>query len=140
MATPAGAVAPYTQSSTQGSAVSTAPVTPTAVATPKTSAVSKVGEILKTLIHNSGAFLREADVDGAISAVESFVKELVPASEAPAVATGEARAPKEDVTTRTVPGSLPTAATAGATLDYTKLAQAILAEQQKLTTGGSSTS
>jgi hypothetical protein len=142
MSTPGGAVAPYTQ----GSATPPAPVVydgpppvvePSAMSSAKSSAVFRLGQVLKTVIHNSRSFLSENDVDAAISVVDSFVGAFIPGGELAALVTGVERAAKEDVSQRVAPG-MTQQVMGGPVLDYQKLAQAILAEQKRLQLGDGS--
>jgi hypothetical protein len=134
MSTPAGAVAPYQGPS---SSAPVATVEPTAISSGKSSAVFKLGQVLKTIIHNSRSFLSENDVDAAINVVDSFVGAFVPGGEIAALATGAERAAKEDVSQRVAPG-MTQQVMGGPVLDYQKLAQAILAEQKRLQLGDGS--
>lgn len=129
MSTPGGAVAPYATGAAPAQVV-----IPTAVSSAKSSATFALGEVLKTVIHNSRAFLTENDLDKAVSVVDDFVKTMVPGNEMSALVTGAERAAKEDVTQRVAP-NMTAAVVTGPQLDYTKLAQAILAEQRRLTQG-----
>jgi hypothetical protein len=134
MSTPAGAIAPYQGPSDQAPV---ATVEPTATSSGKSSAVFKLGEVLKTIIHNSRSFLSENDVDAAINVVDSFVGAFIPGGELPALLTGAERAAKEDVSQRVAPG-MTQQVMGGPALDYQKLAQAILAEQKRLQLGDGS--
>ena len=135
MSTPGGALAPYSQVPPPAAPVDV--VTPTAVSTAKSSAVFRLGEVLKTVIHNSRSFLSEPDVDTAINVVEDFVSAFVPGGELTALFTGAERAAKEDVSQRVAPG-MTRQVVGGPVLDYQKLAQAILAEQKRLQLGDGS--
>lgn len=134
MSTPAGAIAPYAGSPPPAPAVA---AEPSAVTGPKSAAVFKLGQVLKTLIHNGRAFLSENDVDAAVSIVDRFVEAFVPGGEFAALLTGAERAAKEDVSQRVAPGMVPVGP-AGITLDYEKLADAILKRQQQLQIGSGS--
>lgn len=116
---------------TAGSAVDllTAGVSPSAVAGPKSVAVHSLGEVLKHLIHNSGAYHDEGQVDTAVSTVDGFVKAYVPPQELPAIDRSGMRAAKEDVTQRIPPGGPMTNVVAGPVIDYNQLARAILNAQ-----------
>jgi hypothetical protein len=127
MSTPGATIAPY-----QTGQVSTEPVSASAVASAKSSTLFGLGEVLKTLLHNAvGAFHTEGDLDAAIAVVEKFVGAWVPGSEIAALLTGDQRAPKEDVTKRIPPGGVVQQVVQGPVIDYSALAKAILAEQQK---------
>jgi hypothetical protein len=102
-------------------------VTPSAVAQAQPSAVFGLGEVLKTIIHNSRTYVSENDVDKAISAVEKFVGAFTTGSDMQALATGAERAMKEDVTQRVAPGGIASIVPPG--IDYDKLAAALLAAQ-----------
>lgn len=134
MSTPGGAVAPYTP----GSAPVTAVVEPSAITSGKSTAVFRLGQVLKTVIHNSRAFASENDVDAAISAVDSFVGAFIPGGEMAALLTDGVRAAKEDVSQRVAPG-MTRQVVGGPVLDYQLLAQAILAEQKRLQLGDGNT-
>lgn len=128
MSTPGTAIASYSQ----GAAPANSPaVEPSAVSTPKSNAVFQLGEVLKTVLHKSLTFSNENDLDAAIGVVDSFVKTMIPAAEMPAIFMEGARAVKEDVTQRIPPGGAVANVVSGPVLDYSKLAQAILAEQRK---------
>ena len=86
---------------------------------------------MKTVFHNTPAFSSENDLDNAINVVDSFVKAFIPGGEMAAIPTDGARAVKEDVTLRTPPGGAVANVVSGPVLDYSKLAQAIIAEQRK---------
>lgn len=135
MTTPgAGAVAPYSGGNSPASTVS-----PTAVASGKSSAVFALGELLKTIVHKTLTFPAESGVDSAVNTIDAWVRSFVSPSEVSALATGDERAAKEDVSLRVPPGGgVATQVVSGPVLDYQKLAQAILAEQQKLTQGEAS--
>lgn len=107
-------------------------VEPASVSSPKDIAVFGLGEVLKTLIHNAGAFSAENDVLKAVGAVDNFLQHFTGGINPATVnALGDMRASVEDVSQRIPPGGYPAVVQQGITLDYTKLAQAILAEQQK---------
>lgn len=107
-------------------------VTPSAIAGPVGSAVFAIGQVLKDIIHNSGSYRNENDVLAALGAVDSLVNAFLKDSERPAVATGEERAPIEDVSLRkpppgyTVPGPV-----VNQVIDYDKLAAAIVRMQMQ---------
>lgn len=124
MSTPNGAVVPVTNG---GNDV----VSPSAISGPKPAAVHGLGEVLMTLIHRTNAFHSEDDQLKADNAVRAFVNAHVSDSERASFDPGDTRAAREDVSLRTPPGGAPAAVYTGPVLDYTKLAQAILAEQQK---------
>jgi hypothetical protein len=133
MSTPAGAtIAPYSTAQSPANP----PVNPAAVSSGKSSAIYALGEVLKTMIHKTLAFSTESDLDNAVRIVDKFVGAFVPGSEMSALLTGDARAAKEDVSLRVPPQGA--AVISGPVLDYTKLAQAILAEQKRLEAGGDS--
>jgi hypothetical protein len=135
MSTPSGVVTPY---ATQAPVTPAVPVVePAAVSSAKSGAVFRLGEVLKTVIHNSRSFLSEPDVDAAVNVVDSFVQAFVPGGELAALFTGAERAAKEDVSQRVAPG-MTQQVTGGPVLDYQKLAQAILAEQKRLQLGDGS--
>jgi hypothetical protein len=128
MSTPASAaVAPYEGALAADKSV----VTPSAVSGPKASAIFQLGEVLKTVIHRTQTFAGEADMDNAMNVIDSFVHAFVPSHEMMALMTGDQRAAKEDVSLRTPPGGAVANVVTGPVLDYSKLAQAILAEQRK---------
>lgn len=125
MSTPGAALAPYNQGSTDV-------LTPSAVSSPKTSAIMQLGEVLKTVLHKSvGVFHSENDLDAAVNIVDDFVRAMLGSADTSAVMTDAFRAAKEDVTMRTPPGGAVANVVTGPVLDYSKLAQAILAEQRK---------
>lgn len=110
------------------------PVYPSAVAGQTPSAVFKLGQVLKELIHAvPAAFAGENDLLAAVSSVDEFIKAFVPAAALPALLTGEQRAPVEDVSKRippqgvayVVPSNLPV-------IDYDKLAMAMVKAQMEL--------
>jgi hypothetical protein len=126
MSTPGTQVAAYSQG-----VVSTEPVDPSAVSSAKSGAVFALGEVLKTVLHKLPVFSVETDLDNAISVINKFVSAFVPGGEMDALVTGAERAVKEDVSQRIPPGGVVPNVYTGPQLDYTKLAQAILAEQRK---------
>jgi hypothetical protein len=138
MTDPQGAVAPYPSSDPASSSQAVATVSntqvdrviqPTAIAGPKASSVHEVGEVLKTMIHQSHFFATENLQDEAMSAVDKFVKAFTMPSELNALLTGNERAAKEDVTKRIPPGGpMPPA---GPAIDYRLLAEAIVAAQNR---------
>jgi len=106
-------------------------VQPSATAGQEASAVYKVGQVLKEIVHAlPNAFSNENKVLSAVQDIESFVKAYVPASALPALATGAERAMVEDVSKRPAPAgvsySIPTTAP---TIDYDKLAAAMVRAQ-----------
>lgn len=123
MSTPNGAVVPVTNG---GGNV----VQPSAISGPKPAAVHGLGEVLMTLIHRTNAFHSEDEQIAADNAVRAYVDAHVSSSDRASFDPGDTRAAREDVSLRTPPGGAPAVYT-GPVLDYTKLAQAILAEQQK---------
>jgi anionic cell wall polymer biosynthesis LytR-Cps2A-Psr (LCP) family protein len=128
MSTPGTAVVSYSP----GSAPAERPIVePSAVSSPKSNAVFQLGEVLKTVLHKTLAFSNENDLDAAVNTVDSFVKTFIPVAEMPAIFMEGARAIKEDVTQRIPPGGAMANVVSGPVLDYSKLAQAILAEQRK---------
>lgn len=137
MSTPGSAVAPYNQGSTDV-------LTPSAVSSHKSDAIHALGEVLKTVIHKSvGVFSTENELDAAVNIVDGFVRAMIPEGSISALVSEGARAMKEDVSQRTPPGGAVAAnVMSGPVLDYTKLAQAILAEQRKMQPeiGGSASS
>ena len=110
---------------------------PTSVSGPQSAAVHALGEVLKTLIHNSHFFPTENAVDSAMSAVDKWVSTSVKSSELGAILTGNERAAKEDVTKRIPPGG-PNMVAVGPQIDYRQLAEAIIAAQQRLALEGGS--
>jgi hypothetical protein len=105
---------------------------PSAIASPLSIATTSVGEIIKNLVQHSQGFHSENQTDAAMSSVDKWVAHSV-GDEASAIDRSEVRAPKEDVSLRVPPGGyVPATVLAGPILDYTKLAQAILAEQARL--------
>ena len=110
---------------------STPTLYPTSVSGPQSAAIHGLGEVLKTMIHNSHYFATENQIDSAMSAVDKWVTTSVKSHELGAILTGEERAAKEDVTKRIPPGGpMPTAV--GPQIDYRQLAEAIIAAQQRL--------
>lgn len=106
-------------------------VTPSATANAQQSAYFALGDILKALVHGvPSAFPKENDVLAAFATIEKFVKANVTGSAIKALATGDERAPVEDVSKRPAPAgvsySIP-ASGAGA-IDYEKLAAYIVRE------------
>lgn len=110
------------------------PVYPAAVAGQTPSAVYKLGQVLKEIVHGiPAAFAGENDVLAAITAIDEFIKAFVPAAALPALLTGDERASVEDVSKRippqgvayVVPSNVPV-------IDYDKLAMAMVRAQQEL--------
>ncbi|HEV2352694.1 MAG TPA: hypothetical protein VGR89_00485 [Puia sp.] len=113
-------------------------VEPAAIAGPQASAVFKVGQVLKELIHAvPSAFPGENDVLRAVNDVESFISAFVKKNELPALATGDQRAMVEDVSKRPTPAGVAfSTPMAQAGIDYDRLAAAIvrqMAEQTAVT-------
>lgn len=109
-------------------------VTPTNVASAKSAAVHNFGQVLHTMVKNSRAFHTENEEDNAHRVIDAFVGTHVNNGEKSALLTGNEYAAKEDVTQRIPPGGV-AVQPAFAGLDYTALAKAILAEQQRQTQG-----
>lgn len=108
---------------------------PPAIANAAQSANYKFAQVMKELIVASPhAFNSENDQLGALAAVDSFVKALVPNSARRALADVPSRAQVEDVSKRVPPAgagySLPYAGNAA--IDYDKLAAAIVRAQAEL--------
>lgn len=123
MSTPA----PYEPPVVQGTVVSSPP----RVSSPSPGAVFRLGELLKTIVHQSvGVFKNENDLLGALTVVDDFVRAFVPGSAMAALAVGDEQAPREDVSQRVAP-TTSNPATAYPGLDYGRLARAILAAQQE---------
>lgn len=111
----------------QGTVVSSPP----RVSSPSPGAVFRLGELLKTLLHQSvGVFKNENDLLRALTVVDDFVRAFVPGSAMAALVTGDEQAAREDVSQRTPP-TMSNPATAYPGLDYARLAQAILAAQRE---------
>lgn len=106
------------------------PIEPSAVAKQVPSAAFAIGQVLRDLIHSSGAFKSENQILEAYKAVDTFMKAFIPASALPALMTGDERAPVEDVSKRIPPQgiafSTPTNVPA---IDYDKLALAMVRAQ-----------
>lgn len=130
-----GAVAPYPASDPpsvlSGQVVSGPVITPSAVAGPKAAAVHALGEVLKTMIHMSHYFATENLQDAALVTVDKFVGAFTTSSELSAIKTGDERAAKEDVTKRIPPGGAMQMPSNAPAIDYMKLAEAIVAVQQR---------
>lgn len=124
-----GAVAPFQPG---GAAVPV--VSPTAIASGKSTAVFAFADVLKTVVHALPmAFHSESGIEAADAAIDAYVGAHVPASEMSAILTGDERAPKEDVSLRIPPGGgVQGQVLTGPVLDYAKLARAILMEQAKM--------
>jgi hypothetical protein len=131
MTTPPRAPAPY-RPVPPSQAGDSGVVVPSAIAQAKPSATFALGGILRKLIDHSLAFASENAKLAAHQVVDDFINSHVGFQEMQALATGEERAPVEDVTKRVAPGGAPQLQLPSAPLDYTKLAQAILAEQARL--------
>lgn len=105
-----------------------------AVVSPQHNALFRVGELLKKVVRAvPTAFPNENDVYNAITAIESFVTTGIPAASLRALSEEhDGAAPLEDVTKRIPPaGSAALAAPAMQGIDYDKLAQALIAAQQR---------
>lgn len=113
-------------------------VQPTAIAGPKPSAVVALGELLKDVLHKTGVFHHESQLDSAMNVIDDFVRAFATPAELRAVLTGEQRAAKEDVSLREPPGGRVQVvhAPAGPAIDYERLAAAIharmVASQQQV--------
>lgn len=108
------------------------PVEPTAIASGRSSAIFSLGDVIKRLVDHSLAFHSENDKLAAFNVVDGYVNAHVADREMVALLTGIERAPVEDVSQRVPPTVGGPVMTGGPGLDYTKLAQAILREQQRL--------
>ena len=106
-------------------------VMPSAVAQAQPSAVFALGEVLKNLVRLSRAFHSENDEDNAMNVIDKFVKAFASPSDMRALATGDQRAPKEDVSLRVPPGGAAVSIATGPVIDYSALAKALLDEQQR---------
>lgn len=108
-------------------------VNPTAMAGPVHSATWALGEVLKEIIHKGGVYLTENALHEAEAIVSAWVKSVVPLSAVAALSTGDERAPREDVSKRIPPGGLPAipVVTTAPAIDYDRLAEALLAAQQR---------
>jgi hypothetical protein len=116
-----------------GQVVQGSVVQPSAMAGPVASAVYGLGEILKDLIHNGKAYHSECQVLNAVNVVEDFVSAFVKPSEEPALRTGDERAPYEDVSLRQPPpGFVGMAVPNQPTIDYDKLAAALVRAQMSI--------
>lgn len=101
------------------------------MSSPSPGAVFRLGELLKTIVHQSvGVFKNENDLLAALTTVDDFVHAFVPGSAMAALATGDEQAAREDVSQRVAP-TMSNPATAYPGLDYGRLARAILAAQQE---------
>jgi hypothetical protein len=119
---------------TSGQVVPGRVVSPAAISGQTPTAAFKLGQVLKEIIHAiPAAFPNENAVLAAVNDVDAFIKAFVPTSALPALATGEQRAPVEDVAKRTPPQgvsySIPTNVPA---IDYDKLAMAMVKAQMAL--------
>lgn len=108
-------------------------VNPTAMAGPVHASTHALGQVLMDLIHRAGVYTSEVAIHEAEAAVTAWVKSVVPLSAVAALVTGDERAPKEDVTKRIPPGGLPAipVVTSAPAIDYDRLAEALLAAQQR---------
>lgn len=117
---------PVSQGTVQGRVVS-----PSATANAQQSTFFKLGELLKSLVHAvPSAFSSENEVLAAFDTIEKFVKANVTGSAIKALATGDERAPVEDVSKRPAPNAtgytVPVSGTGA--IDYEKLAAYIVRE------------
>lgn len=110
------------------------PIEPTAIAGQTPSAVYKLAQVLKEIVHAiPAAFAGENDVLAALNVIDDFTKAFVPASALGALLTGAERAAVEDVSKRippqgvayVVPSNMPV-------IDYDRLAMAMVRAQQQL--------
>lgn len=110
------------------------PAEPSAIAGQTPSAVFKLGQVLKEIIHAlPAAFAGENDVLAAINDVDTFIKAFVPAAALPALMTGDQRAPVEDVSKRIPPQGVAYVVPANVpVIDYDRLAMAMVRAQQQL--------
>ena len=100
-------------------------VSPSAVSGPAPSAAWDLGQVLTDLVHRSGAYHSESQVDAATAAINRWVSASVPVSAKRALSTGDERAVKEDVTQRVPPGGA-VQAIVTPPIDYDRLAQALV--------------
>lgn len=97
------------------------------------SAVYKLGEVLKHLVHaNPSAFQSETLVHSAISTIDGFVRAHVPDSARRALSEVPARAPVEDITKRTPPAGVSYAIPQSMSINYDALAEAMIRAQQRI--------
>jgi hypothetical protein len=101
------------------------------MAGPVASAVFALGNVLKDVIHNGRVYTSEPDVLSALSVVDDFISAFVKHSEMPALATGDERAAVEDVSLRPTPPGMPSIPVNTPTIDYDKLAAALVRAQQE---------
>lgn len=97
------------------------------------SAVYKLGEVLKELVHaNPSAFQSETLVHAAISTIDGYVRAHVPDSARRALSEVPARAPVEDITKRTPPAGVSYAIPQSMSINYDALAEAMIRAQQRI--------
>lgn len=133
MDTPSRAPAPFQRVQPDNrAAVAAGPIEPSAIASGRSSAIFSLGDVLRRLIDHSLAFPTENAKLAAYNTVNDYVGAHVADRELSALMTGDERAPVEDVSQRTPPNIGGPVAYTAPGLDYTKLAQAILREQQRL--------
>lgn len=105
-------------------------VQPTATASRAQAATVRLGEVLKEMISKSGSFVSEEALRLAEVAVSDWVGAFVPPSALSALDLESSRAPREDVSQRIPPGGAPVVVQTGPSIDYDKLAAAILNAQR----------
>lgn len=97
------------------------------------SAVYKLGEVLKELVHAiPSAFQSENQVHAALSTIDGFVKAHVPDSARRALSDIPARAAVEDVSKRNPPAGVSYAIPQSMSINYDALAEAMIRAQQRI--------
>lgn len=91
-----------------------------------------LGQVLKHLLIRSNIFSHEGVLESALSVVDRFVAAHVPPAAIRVMQTGEELAMHEDVTLRKPSGHIGQAiVTTGPSIDYNRLANAIIAAQEE---------
>lgn len=120
----------YTQAMTTTALVSGDVVQPSAMASRLQAATVALGEVLKEVVNRSGSYLTEEGLRLAEQAISDWVGASVPLRAMDALDTEANRAAREDVSQRIPPGGAPAVVMQAApSIDYDRLAQAILAAQ-----------
>lgn len=104
-----------------------------AVMDPISVATHKFANILRHIVaHSPGLFKTENELRDAVRTIDTFERHLIPQRDRNLVVTQEDTAQVEDVSQRQPPrgAAMPTVPAMGPSIDYTKLAQAIILAQQ----------
>jgi hypothetical protein len=103
-------------------------VEPSHISQPHSFAAHDFFNTVRDLVHRT-PYHNESERDAALNSIGSYEKHVTGSDAAYVLDEGD-RAPVEDVSQRRPPSGLPSTVAPGATIDYAKLAAAIVAAQQ----------